>query len=33
MSEFDGLHKLEKTQHELVGLGNAALAAVVALPS
>ena len=32
MSEFSGLQKHEKTQHALVGLGSAALAAVVALP-
>ena len=38
MSEFDGLRKHEKTQHALVlvqaviGLGRAALVAVVALP-
>ena len=31
MSEFDGLRKHEKTQHALVGLGTAALAAAVAL--
>ena len=32
MSEFGGLRKHEKTQHALVGLGSAALAADVALP-
>ena len=31
MSEFGGLRKHEKTQHALVGLGSAALAAAVAL--
>ena len=30
-SEFGGLRKHEKTQHALVGLGSAALAAAVAL--
>ena len=30
MSEFGGLRKHEKTQHALVGLGGAALAAAVA---
>ena len=29
VSEFGGLRKHEKTQHELVGLGSAALAAAV----
>ena len=33
MVEFGGLRKHEKTQHALVGLGRAALAADVALPS
>ena len=32
LSEFGGLWKHEKTQHALVGLGNAALAAAIALP-
>ena len=32
MSEFSGLRKHEKTQHALVGLGNAALASAVAVP-
>ena len=32
MTEFGGLRKHEKTQHVLIGLGNAALAAAVALP-
>ena len=32
MSEFGGLRKHEKTPHALVGLGSAALEAVVALP-
>ena len=32
MSEFDGLGKHKKTQHALVGLGSAALAAAVTLP-
>ena len=32
MLEFGGLHKHEKTQQALVGLGSAALAAAVALP-
>ena len=32
MSEFGGLGKHETTQHSLVGLGSAALAAAVALP-
>ena len=32
MPEFGGLRKREKTQHALVGLGSAALAAAVALP-
>ena len=32
MSEFDGLRRHKKTKHALVGLGNAALAAAVALP-
>ena len=31
-SEFGGLRKHEKTQHALVGLSTAALAAAVALP-
>ena len=31
MSEFGGLWKHKKTQHALVGLGSAALAAAVAL--
>ena len=31
MSEFGGLRKQEKTQHALVGLDSAALAAAVAL--
>ena len=31
MSEFGGLQEHEKTQHALVGLGSAALAAAVAL--
>ena len=31
MSEFGGLREHEKTQHALVGLGSAALAAAVAL--
>ena len=31
MSEFGGLRKHEKTQHALVGLGSAALAAAVTL--
>ena len=33
MSEFGGLQKQEETQNALVGLGGAALAAAVALPS
>ena len=32
MSEFGGLRKHEQTQHVLVELGSAALAAAVALP-
>ena len=32
MSEFGRLRKHEKTQHALVGLGSAALAAAVVLP-
>ena len=32
MSEFNGLRKHEKTQHALVVLGSAAIAAAVALP-
>ena len=32
MSESGGLRKHEKTQHALVGLGSAALAAAIALP-
>ena len=32
MSEFGGLHKHEKTQHALVGLGSTALAVAIALP-
>ena len=32
MSEFDGVRKHKKTQHALVGLGSAALAAAVAIP-
>ena len=32
MSEFGGLRKHKKTQHALVGLGSADVAAAVALP-
>ena len=31
MSEFGGLRKHEKTQHALIGMGSAALAAAVAV--
>ena len=31
MSEFGGIRKHENTQHALVGLGSAALAAAIAL--
>ena len=32
MSEFGGLRKHEQTQHAVVGLGSAALAAAALLP-